>query len=66
MFDTGHDAEQQRQSCTLITAPYHNGSAIGTLSVLGPTRIEYARTIAIVGYIAKMLEKMLSEEYSNS
>lgn len=54
------------QSCTLITAPYHNGTAMGTLSVLGPTRIEYARTIAIVGYIAKMLEKMLADEYSNS
>lgn len=50
------------QNCTLITAPYHNvgGAAIGTLSVLGPTRIEYARTIAIVGYVAKMLEKMIS------
>ena len=54
------------QNCTLITAPYHNGTAIGTLSVLGPTRIEYARTIAIVGYIAKMLEKALADEYSNS
>ncbi|MGI8468443.1 MAG: heat-inducible transcriptional repressor HrcA [Pyrinomonadaceae bacterium] len=55
------------QNCTLITAPYHhgNGAAIGTLSVLGPTRIEYARTIAIVGYIAKMLEKMMSSERSN-
>lgn len=56
------------QNCTLITAPYRhgNGAAIGTLSVLGPTRIEYARTIAIVGYIAKMLEKMMLNEYSNA
>ncbi|MGI8495448.1 MAG: heat-inducible transcriptional repressor HrcA [Pyrinomonadaceae bacterium] len=56
------------QSCTLITAPYHNsgGTAIGTLSVLGPTRIEYARTIAIVGYVAKMLEKMMANEHFNS
>lgn len=55
------------QNCTLITAPYHlpNGAAVGTLSVLGPTRIEYARTIAIVGYVAKMLEKIMSTEYSN-
>ena len=50
------------QSCTLITAPYHSGgAAVGTLSVLGPTRIEYARTIAIVGYVAKMLEIMISK-----
>lgn len=56
------------QNCTLITAPYHNsgGTAIGTLSVLGPTRIEYARTIAIVGYVAKMLEKMMADENSDA
>jgi heat-inducible transcriptional repressor len=55
------------QNCTLITAPYRNGGGmpIGTLSVLGPTRIEYARTIAIVGYVAKMLEKMMLDENSN-
>lgn len=47
------------RDCTLITAPYRlaSGSAVGSLSVLGPTRLEYARTIAIVGYVAKMLEK---------
>lgn len=55
-------------NCTLITAPYRHGNstAIGTLSVLGPTRIEYARTIAIVGYIAKMLEKMMRKDFSNA
>lgn len=52
------------QNCTLITAPYRIGdsSSFGTLSVLGPTRIEYARIIAVVGYISKMLEKLMSEK----
>ena len=51
------------QNCTLITAPYRIGdsSALGTLSVLGPTRIEYARIISIVGYVAKILEKHLTK-----
>jgi len=52
------------QNCTLITAPYRIGaenSAIGTLSVLGPTRLEYARIISIVGYVAKILEKHLTK-----
>jgi heat-inducible transcriptional repressor len=54
------------QNCTLITAAFRSGGeAIGTLSVLGPTRIEYARTIAIVGYVAKMMEKLLLDEISN-
>lgn len=54
------------QNCTLITAPYRigEGSAIGTLSVLGPTRIEYARIISIVGYVARILEKYMTREYS--
>ena len=50
------------QNCSLISAPYRigDGSAIGTLSVLGPTRIEYARMISIVSYVAKVLEKTIT------
>jgi heat-inducible transcriptional repressor len=52
------------QNCTLISAPYRvgNSSAVGTLSVLGPTRIEYARMISIVSYVARTLEKMMSSD----
>ncbi|MCA1608848.1 MAG: heat-inducible transcriptional repressor HrcA [Acidobacteria bacterium] len=51
------------QNCTLISTPYRiaGGPAIGSLSVLGPTRIEYARTISIVSYVARVLEKMMSK-----
>jgi heat-inducible transcriptional repressor len=57
------NASSSLQNCTLITAPYRiaNGNVIGTLSVLGPTRIEYARMIAIVSYVAKILEKTMSD-----
>ena len=56
------------QNCSLISAPYRvgNGSAVGTLSVLGPTRIEYARMISIVSYVARTLEKMMSTDISNN
>lgn len=52
------------QNCTLISAPYRIGdsSAIGTLSVLGPTRIEYARMISIVSYVARVLERVMSRD----
>jgi heat-inducible transcriptional repressor len=52
------------QSCSLISTSYRIGDSnvMGTLSVLGPTRMEYARMIAIVSYVARMLEKTLSEE----
>ena len=56
------------QNCTLISAPYRigNSSAIGTLSVLGPTRMEYARMISIVSYVARTLEKMMSVDISKN
>ena len=56
------------QNCTLISAPYRigNSTAVGTLSVLGPTRIEYARMISIVSYVARTLEKMMSEGQSKN
>ena len=56
------------QNCTLISAPYRigGGTAVGTLSVLGPTRIEYARMISIVSYVARVLEKVLSRDVTNN
>jgi heat-inducible transcriptional repressor len=56
------------QNCTLISAPYRvgGGSAVGTLTVLGPTRIEYARMISIVSYVARVLEKVMSRDIGNN
>ncbi len=56
------------QNCALITAPYRLGkhtNAVGTLTVLGPTRIEYARMIAVVSYLAQLLENVLTAEKSS-
>jgi heat-inducible transcriptional repressor len=50
------------QNCALITASYRVGGsqAIGALGVVGPTRIEYARVISVVSYVAHLLEKIMS------
>jgi len=52
------------QNCALITAPYRigNGAAFGTLGVVGPMRIEYARMMAVVNYMARLVERLLREE----
>ncbi|HEX8845065.1 MAG TPA: heat-inducible transcriptional repressor HrcA [Pyrinomonadaceae bacterium] len=51
------------QHCTLIASPYRIGDeAIGTLSVVGPMRIEYARMMAVVKYMSRRIEQLLSEE----
>lgn len=55
------------QDCAIITAPYRVGddSVIGSLTVIGPTRIEYARMISVVSYMARILEKIMLKESSN-
>ncbi len=55
------------QNCALITAPYRAGSheTIGTLGVVGPMRIEYARIMAMVNYMARLIEHRFSQQTSS-
>jgi len=51
------------KSCSVITASYQlDGDVSGTLGVVGPTRIEYGRTMAVVNYLARFIERALSNE----
>ena len=51
------------QACALITAPYRMGvgDGFGALGVFGPMRIEYARTMAVVNYVAQRVGRVLGE-----
>jgi heat-inducible transcriptional repressor len=50
------------QFCSVITAPYGStGTALGSLGVVGPTRMDYKRSIATVHEVAAALGRMLSE-----
>jgi heat-inducible transcriptional repressor len=50
------------ESVSFITSPYASGDEIlGTLGVIGPTRMDYSRIIPLVDYTAKLLSKMLQE-----
>lgn len=65
VFIGGETLAPALQQCALIAAPYRLGlgeNAFGTLSVLGPTRLEYSRLIAIVGYVARLLEQTNEKE----
>jgi heat-inducible transcriptional repressor len=61
-------AAPSMQSCALITAPYRvgGGEVAGTIGVVGPVRIEYARMMTVVNYMARLIEKMLREERGNA
>ncbi|HKP45050.1 MAG TPA: heat-inducible transcriptional repressor HrcA [Pyrinomonadaceae bacterium] len=52
------------RNCALITAPYRLGSDehLGTLGVVGPMRIEYSRIMAMVDYMARLIERRLNDE----
>ncbi len=47
---------------SIVTAPYGvNGKIVGTLGVIGPTRMAYERVIPIVDITAKLLSNALSQ-----
>jgi heat-inducible transcriptional repressor len=48
-------------SCAVVTAPYGaHDHPIGSLGVIGPTRMDYARTIAAVYEIAEQLGRLVT------
>ena len=52
----------EMQFCSVITAPYGTGdSALGSIGVVGPTRMDYRRTIAAVYEVSAHLGRMLTE-----
>jgi heat-inducible transcriptional repressor len=55
------NALEEMQSITVITAPYGDDEPIGSLGIVGPTRMDYKRTIAAVHEVASSLGHMLGE-----
>jgi heat-inducible transcriptional repressor len=50
------------RGCAVITSYYSYGDeVIGSLGVVGPIRMEYARAIGVVNYTARALERALNE-----
>ena len=50
------------QNCSLVTASYElDGHVIGSLGVIGPTRMDYERVVAVVEGIAHNLSALLSD-----
>ena len=49
--------------CSVVSAAYErDGQVVGTLGVIGPTRMAYDRVIPIVDVTAKLLSNALSRE----
>lgn len=55
----------EMQRCAVITAPYRaEGGPIGSLGIVGPTRMDYRRTMAAVWEVADSLGRMLASPSS--
>ena len=53
---------EEMQACAVITAPYGvEGNILGTLGIIGPTRMDYRKTIAAVYEVSSNLGRMLTE-----
>lgn len=59
----GHENEvSEIQSCSVVTATYSIGQeTVGSLGVIGPTRMQYARVMSVISYVADRLSEVLSE-----
>jgi len=56
------DAVPSMSNFVLIGAPARVGSEVmGSLAVIGPTRIDYQHTMTAVSYIARLFDKILNE-----
>jgi heat-inducible transcriptional repressor len=56
------EAEPSMRNLVLIGAPARIGSeVVGSLAVLGPTRMDYQHTMTAVSYIARLFDKILNE-----
>lgn len=54
------------QDCSMVQATYRlNGQIVGTMAVLGPTRMEYGKVISVMDYLHKYLQTMFEHENDN-
>jgi heat-inducible transcriptional repressor len=61
IFIGGESGYLPLDECSMITAPYEaDGQVVGTLGVIGPTRMAYERVIPIVDVTSKLLSNALS------
>jgi heat-inducible transcriptional repressor len=63
LFIGGESGLAPLDECSVITAPYEiDGQVIGTLGVIGPTRMAYERIIPIVDVTARLLSNALTQQ----
>ena len=56
--------EEAVQECSLIISRYGlPDEPLGSIAVVGPTRMEYERTIAVISYVSSLISLLVAELY---
>ncbi len=60
----GHEnVSTAMQSCSLVTCTYLvDNDVVGTIGVIGPTRMDYAKVVAAVDVVSRALSSLLTDE----
>lgn len=67
LFIGGESGLAPLDECSVITASYEvDGRVVGTLGVIGPTRMAYERVIPIVDVTAKLLSNALTQQQNEA
>jgi heat-inducible transcriptional repressor len=54
----------EMQGCSMVVSSYKaSPNVVGTLGVIGPTRMQYKQVIQVVDYTAKLLSRLLQERF---
>lgn len=63
----GHENDiQEIANCSVITADYDIGDEhVGTLAIIGPTRMEYRRVVSLLDLVSRSLSHVLTNRYQD-
>ena len=54
------NSDEKAQSYSIVAAPYKLGDAAGTIGVIGPTRMQYGRVMALVDNLSALMSRSSS------
>ncbi|MEA4970966.1 MAG: heat-inducible transcriptional repressor HrcA [Candidatus Pelethousia sp.] len=55
--------DKDMQDCSVVTATYKVGPTIGSLGIIGPVRMDYARVMALLRHIGKSVGEVLTSMF---
>jgi len=60
----GENRVEGLQNCSTVTATYQiDGRVVGSVGVIGPTRMDYEKAVSIVEFMTQHLSKMMKDFY---